>query len=397
MTKPVAILTGAAIFMVGCQKSHRSDTWKKVVSTPRPAPREAEDETRAYAANLHGTLLKARVPHKVVTAEFEYHSEYRRYGKARRTVVVYRDQTRSGEGWWLMDERLNVPLWLPNQPLEKQISFYLARPATLVQVSDFMGLDRGKLILPEEKAAPRKSGVTRIEPVEPVGPKPAAAPKPAPARKVPGKEAQSRITPVEKPAAKLAPKAGGQPVGAPEPKSDYAPASAPRRGLFSRIFGPKSSEQPVAKPAEKAPPKPVAKPVTKTPAKPADQAANKPAEKPAAKPVEKSVAKPVEKPVAKPPPAGQPAEKPAKPEPPKEAVKPPAKKEAKPAIKAEPSGKPPKKPELYDKSDSTPQATILPEEGGKKPAEDEEKSKPAATEPPKTSLFKRLFGRLFRA
>jgi hypothetical protein len=439
MTKPVAILAGTAIFMAGCHSSHRSETWKKVVSTPRPA-READDETRAYAANLHSTLLKARVPHKIVTAEFQYHSEYTRYGTARRTVVVYRDQARSGEGWWLMDERLNKPLWLPNQPLEKQISFYLARPVTLVQVTDFMGIDREKLVLPVDKFAAPRSGVTKIERVKPVEPEPVVESKPAPAKKAPvkkeAKPAESKITPVEKPAAakpaekpvtkpavKVIEKPATKPVEKPAAKPVSAPTPAPKRGVLGRIFGPKTTEKSAAKPVEKTPSKPetkpaakpadkpAAKPAEKKETKPSDKAATKPAEKVPTKPAESTPSKPAdkaaiksaEKPAAKPAekspakPADKPDEKSAKKETAKEAVKPAAKKEVKPAIKAEPSGKPPKKPELYDKSDSTPQATIVPDEDEKKSDEAADKAKPAAAEPPKTSFFKRLFRRLSRA
>jgi hypothetical protein len=369
MRKPAAILAGTAIFLGGCRSSHHSDTWRKVVATPHPGP-EAVELTRPFAADLHKTLLHAHVPHKVVTAEFQYRGDYKLYGTTRRTVVVYRDTSRRGESWWLMDERLNVPFWLPNEPLDRQITFYLGRSARLVDVSDFTGPDAAKIILPEDKG-PRKSGVTHIERVTstpPPAPKKAAKPVPPPK---PAPKAETKIVPVEKSAPKPAPKVVEKPVTKEAPK-------------------------PMAKPVEKK--VPAEKPVAKTEAKPSTKPAPAPAL--ADKPRPKKAAKPAEKPVAsvpwnkperwegagplKPLPADEPKAKP----PEKPAKLPPA-----PAVIAQPGDKPPKKPSLFDKS-SGPES-INPQDAPDKKRESDETPKPADS--PKSSFLSRFFRRLFRA
>ncbi len=335
MTRSAAILAGAALIVAGCHSPQRPSIWRKVVHAPRP-PMEAADTQRAYAAELHKLLLESRVPHKIVTAEYHFQSQFQHFAPARRTMVVYRDVTRKGEGWWLMDEGLGAPVWLPNTPLERQIAFYLRRPVTIVDVSDFMGADQAKMVLPLEKTPPRKSGLTSIQPVEPkpakahqpkvVAPKPVAPPAPA---------AKSRIEPAPKPKPAPVPKVVEKPAAKAEP----------------------------SKPIEKKP----------VPAKPVDV---KPSKAPEPK---KTESKEPEKPVAQPAP-----EKPRVP----------------PAVKAAPSDKPTVKPALIDKTDSTPQATIVPDEPApkkedEKSAEEEDKAK--AAEPPKTSFLKRIFRRVFRA
>jgi hypothetical protein len=372
MRSPAAILAGTAIILAGCHQAKRSETWRKVVAAPHPAP-DTGDVTRAYAAELHKTLLHGRVPHKVVTAEFQYHSEYTRHGTARRTVVVYRDQTRRGDGWWLMDERLNKPVWLPDQPLERQISFYLGRPATLVDVSDFMGADRGKIIvLPADKAAPRRSGITSTQPVAPIAPK--SAPKTAPVKKAAKPGAETKLAPVEKPAVKPVEKKETKPAGKVESKPAAKPAVTKEAS---------ATEKPAEKPKDK-------KTVEKAPEK--KTPASKTAEKPAVKAVEKKEPKPAEKPAEKAPEKKAVEKEPAKPAEKKE--KPPVK----PAIKAEPSGKPATKPELFDKTDSTPQATIIrEEEASAKPRGAGRKPDAIVAESRKPNFLKRFFRRLFRA
>ena len=470
MTKTAAIFASTAILLGGCHPSQRSDTWRKVTKVPHPA-REAGDADRVFAADLHRLLLESHVPHKVVTTEFSYQSAYTGTTNASRTVVVYEDATGRGSGWWLADERRSTPLWLPDQPLDRQIAFYLGRTATITNVSDFTSGDAAKMILPPDTGAPRKSAVTKIQRVEPAPPiapakKGAAATHPAapvPASTKPATAvhtAESKITPATtKPAKNLAPatkadakpavlvepkhEGKSKPLGEPAKKPTEKPVEKPKAALVPAApadkghakstpvatepppkKGPahpasKSSDQPAApknashpkagpthgvqlvqpddskngdqpkpagdastlpvpadptkKPAENPGDKHSAKPATK--AEPSGKATDKPklidsanpAEKPAEKPADKSEAKPSDKSEAKPEEKkeAKSADKPA--EAPKSAHA------AKPAVKAAPNGKPGAKPDLFDKADPTPQATII-EETPAKPKKKEDPS-----------------------
>jgi hypothetical protein len=406
MTK-VAILTGTvAILVAACHPSSHTDTRRRVLAVPHPT-REAGEPDRVFAADLHHTLLARHVPHKVVTVEFPYQDDFHRISTARHTVVVYRDASKKGESWWLMDERLNVPVWLPNEPLERQISFYLARPATVVSVSDFTE-DHSKIILPLDQAEPRRSGTSTIQRAD-LG---------------------AGNGPAAKPAGKASKPAGGASAPkakSPSAESKIAPAAKPKEKSAAKAAAAKPAEKPEPKPIEKSPAKEKAVAVEKTTRPAAKETAAQPAKtEPASADTESSQNYLAAQPKAAPAPA-----------PAKEAVKPPEKRVVKPAMKASPSGKPPvqpelfddattptvpakpaekksaaakpaskatpngkpaTQPELFDRPDSTPKATIIDEPAPKKP-DDADQPKSSANKPEasarKPNFLKRFFRRIF--
>lgn len=152
-----------------------------------------------------------RVPHKVVTYNYPYRSKYDGEGTAQRTSVIYRDDASPKYPWWIMDERLKRPVWLPSETVQKQVSFFLRRSATVVTLRDYTESGE-KMVAPVER--PRKMAVTRIqrvaEPTRPVAVKPVMA-KPVPVE--PAVEAQPGTE---------APK-----------RSLFRPAGVPLRPLFS--------------------------------------------------------------------------------------------------------------------------------------------------------------------
>lgn len=170
MHKPIALATSAALLIAGCQS--KSPTWQKVMATPR-ATGDAEARDRAYAAELHRTLGKT--PHRVVTFEFDYTSRFHGPSTARRTAVVYWDKTRPKHPWWIMEEAMDRPVWLPNVPLERQIDFHARRPARVVEVLDYT-VATGKRVA-ELESARRPVAISKIERVtreEPAEPEPSA-------------------------------------------------------------------------------------------------------------------------------------------------------------------------------------------------------------------------------
>ena len=151
------------------------------------------------------------VPHKVVTYDYPFRSKYDGEGTAQRTSVIYRDDASPKYPWWIMDERLKRPVWLPSETVQKQVSFFLRRPATIVTLRDYTESGE-KMVAPVEP--PRKRAVTRIQRVS--EPAPRAAVKPVMAKPVEVKPA------VEAPNAVEAPK-----------RSLFRPAGVPLRPLFS--------------------------------------------------------------------------------------------------------------------------------------------------------------------
>lgn len=207
--KTTFTLTAGAVLLLAACHSTKTDTWQKVVSAPH-ATSDVKDRSRAYAAELHATLLHAGIAHKVVTFQFRYSSKYTISGTAERTAIIYRDPAETKHPYWIMDDHLTSPVWLPEGSVERQVDFYLRRPATIVSVTDFPATD-DKDVKPLEKSTPRKKAVSRIQPVAPAKPaappQPKAEPQPAKISKPekPHAEPKTTITPVEekKPAAAI--------------------------------------------------------------------------------------------------------------------------------------------------------------------------------------------------
>ncbi len=136
MQKFVLLSTAAAIFLAGCGTPQPSRNWQTVRAVPRIGP-GVQNPDVAYAGNLHKALQDANVEHKVVTFKFRYRSRLRLNPEGEETAVIYRDCCTPANPWWIMSERLSTPVWLPTQPVESQVSFYVSRPATIVKIDEF--------------------------------------------------------------------------------------------------------------------------------------------------------------------------------------------------------------------------------------------------------------------
>ncbi len=169
----LALIIGSALLAAACY-SAKTDTWQKVISTPH-ATGDAKDKSRAYAAGLHSTLLRAGIAHKVVVFQFQYSSKFTLKGSVERTAIIYKDTAEPKNPYWIMDDHLTCPVWLPNESVERQISFYVRRPTTVVSVTDFPASD-DKAVKPLEKSARRKTAISRIQPVKQTQPVKSAQP-----------------------------------------------------------------------------------------------------------------------------------------------------------------------------------------------------------------------------
>ena len=138
MQKSLCFALVLSLTLNGCGVFRRSETWV-LVRGVRVDTRAETDPSQAYATELSARLAAANIEHKVVTYQFRYHTYLREEAITTRTAVVYRDDTRPAHPWWLMEERLYQPVWLPNDDLGRQISFYLHDYAEVVETRDVPG------------------------------------------------------------------------------------------------------------------------------------------------------------------------------------------------------------------------------------------------------------------
>ena len=164
MHKLALLTTATAILLAGCGTSQPSRTWEAVKAVRHTGP-GVQNPDAAYAEKLHNALQGARVEHKVVTFKFRYRSRLNLYREGEETAVIYRDCCTPAQPWWIMAERLSTPVWLPTQPVESQVSFFVRRRATVVKIEEFPAeatKPAGKAVVkPESHPAKSKTGKSK--------------------------------------------------------------------------------------------------------------------------------------------------------------------------------------------------------------------------------------------
>jgi hypothetical protein len=183
MHKLMFLTAGVAMFMAGCESAKPSKTWEMVKAAPRSGPR-VEDRCGVYAGQLHKLLQDAGVEHKVVTFTFMHPTRLMVDARAQDVAVIYKDAASPDHPWWLMTEYLWSPVWLPNQSLERQIDFYLARPSRVVSVAEYPTSNPadGK----SHRRAKKKASVSAGKPGKPVTGRTEPGAKPFPGEKPAG-------------------------------------------------------------------------------------------------------------------------------------------------------------------------------------------------------------------
>ncbi len=169
MQQPLSFFFAAAITisgltaLTGC--SQPSSPWSTVRAV-RVDTRDADDPSARYAEHVSGVLKTANVEHKIVTYEYRYRTALREEAIGTRTAVLYRDDRNPNNPWWLTDERLFKPVWVPGEDENRQVSFYLHRPASVVSTR-VIGDGEGKRIIGAPGTpTPAERMVARLDPVK---------------------------------------------------------------------------------------------------------------------------------------------------------------------------------------------------------------------------------------
>jgi hypothetical protein len=187
MQKSLTLAFAAALALTACQGSKQKTTWQKVTETRPDQVAAGEDPGQAYIDKLQKVLSADKVEHKVVTYQYRYDTRLRDEAVGTGVAVIYRDDSDPNNPWWLMNEHLRKPVWLPGKDLDKQVSFYLRRTAQVIDQKDYINgeLTPKTMIAKNQPVVkPGEPAVTRIAKAQPVV-KPAPAPAAAPAAPAP--------------------------------------------------------------------------------------------------------------------------------------------------------------------------------------------------------------------
>jgi hypothetical protein len=131
----------------GCGMFKSSEAWETVMNTKIPG-RGDPAQSDAYARQLQHVLAAKGIESKIVTFRYSVNSRgvnVRSDGKSVVTglsefsVLLYRNDTTPDNPWWMMDNALSAPVWLPNGTLEQQLRFAGRRPLEIVAVRDSSG------------------------------------------------------------------------------------------------------------------------------------------------------------------------------------------------------------------------------------------------------------------
>ena len=139
MKTNVSIALAVCLTLAACEGSKQKTTWQKVIDTRPDKASATGDPGEAYTAKLHKMLTADKVEHKVVTYQYRYQTRMRDEAVGTHTAVLYKDNSDPRNPWWLKDERLGKPIWLPGEDVSKQVAFYIRRNAEVVEQKEFIG------------------------------------------------------------------------------------------------------------------------------------------------------------------------------------------------------------------------------------------------------------------
>jgi len=139
MHKPSLLSLAACLALTACEGSKQKTTWEKVTETRPDKIAKSGDPSESYSKKLHQVLKAEKVEHKVVTYQYRYKTRMRDDAVGTHSAVIYRDNTNPDNPWWLMDDRLGKPIWVPGEDVNKQVAFYLRRNAEVLEQKEFSG------------------------------------------------------------------------------------------------------------------------------------------------------------------------------------------------------------------------------------------------------------------
>jgi hypothetical protein len=164
MPQALTFSIAAACVLTGCGLVRPSSTWQAVRAV-RVDTRGEADPSTVYARQLSASLKAAGVPHKIVTYQFRHRTFLREEMLSTRTAVLYRDGSSVRHPWWLMDDTLRKPVWLPGEDENRQVTFYLRHPASVIESTTIEGGSDAKQMLAAPAVAQAPLLLARHEPV----------------------------------------------------------------------------------------------------------------------------------------------------------------------------------------------------------------------------------------
>lgn len=136
MHQPLFTALTLVALLTGCSAFKKSQTWQQVVDN-RADRLAAGAGKSGYPDKLHAVLVAQNVEHKIITYQYRYKTRLREEAVGTGKAVLYRDPATPDSPWWAMDENTGFPVWVPNESLDRQMSFFLHHNAEILAREDF--------------------------------------------------------------------------------------------------------------------------------------------------------------------------------------------------------------------------------------------------------------------
>lgn len=110
------------LLFTGCGAFKASPAWAAATSLKVPGKGDY-DQSGAYARAVSAELSRQGIENKVVTFRYSVIDGANAEKVITRSSVIYKDDTQPGYPWWLIDNLIRLPVWLPNGSVAEQVHF----------------------------------------------------------------------------------------------------------------------------------------------------------------------------------------------------------------------------------------------------------------------------------
>ncbi|SRR5579862_155431 len=135
LTWVACLLPALGVVLAGCGVLKPSRAWSVATSLDVPGKGDY-DESSAYAKGVSRELSRQGIPNKLVTFHYTVCDKYEVPHVITRSSVLYRDESQKAYPWWLMDNMVRLPVWLPNASLADQVHFVTRYNPEIIDVKE---------------------------------------------------------------------------------------------------------------------------------------------------------------------------------------------------------------------------------------------------------------------
>jgi len=127
-------LSALLVLSTGCDVFRASPGWS-VATSLHVGGKGDYKQSEAYAKAVSSELTRRGIENKLVTFRYTVAGNDNAPQIITRSSVIYRDET-GNYPWWLIDNMLALPVWLPNGSVAEQVHFVTRYEPEIIAVNE---------------------------------------------------------------------------------------------------------------------------------------------------------------------------------------------------------------------------------------------------------------------